>query len=204
MGSLRNIQLKRGGQLITTLDLYSLLLKGDTSNDARLLPGDVIFIPPVGKTVGVSGEVRRPAIYELNKETAAAQVVSLAGGFLGTAYPQASRIERINDNGERTLVDVNLKTQHGKRLTIKDADTLQVFSVLDTVENIVEIEGHVKRPGGSAWKPGLHFTDVIHNANALLPNADINVALIVRERDPARQIEVEIVNPSAAFLSPQT
>ena len=203
MGSLRNIQLKRGGQLITTLDLYSLLLKGDTSNDARLLPGDVIFIPPVGKTVGVSGEVRRPAIYELNKETTAAQVVSLAGGFLGTAYPQASRIERINDNGERTLVDVNLKTQHGKRLTIKDADTLQVFSVLDTVENTVEIEGHVKRPGGSAWKPGLHFTDVIHNANALLPNADINVALIVRERDPARQIEVEIVNPSAAFLSPQ-
>jgi polysaccharide export outer membrane protein len=204
MGSLRNIQLKRGGKIITTLDLYRLLLNGDTTNDARLLPGDVIFIPPIGKTVGVSGEVRRPAIYELNKETTAAQVVSLAGGFLGTAYPQASRIERINDNGQRTLVDVDLKTRQGKNLVIKDADTLQVFSVLDTVEGIVEIEGHVKRPGGSAWQAGLHFSDVIANANALLPNADVNVALIVRERDPARQIEVEIVNPSAAFSAPHS
>ncbi|MFB1035098.1 MAG: SLBB domain-containing protein, partial [Sinobacterium sp.] len=174
VGSLRNIQLKRGGQLVTTLDLYDLLLKGDTSSDARLLPGDVIFIPPIGKTVGISGEVRRPAIYELNKEVTASQAVALAGGFLATAYPQASRIERINDNGQRTIVDVNLKTPQGKNLAIKDADTLQVFSVLDRVEGIVEVEGHVKRPGGSAWRPGLQFTDVIRSANDMLPNADLN------------------------------
>ncbi len=65
IGSLRNIQLKRNGQVVTRLDLYDLLLNGDTSGDVRLLPGDVIFIPPVGSTVGVTGEVRRPAIYEL-------------------------------------------------------------------------------------------------------------------------------------------
>jgi polysaccharide biosynthesis/export protein len=67
IGSLRNIQLKRGGQVITRLDLYDLLLNGDTSNDVRLLPGDVIFIPPVGITVGVAGEVHRPAIYEVQE-----------------------------------------------------------------------------------------------------------------------------------------
>ena len=55
IGSLRNIQLKRGGTLVTRLDLYDLLLNGDTSNDVRLLPGDVIFIPPVGDTAGVAG-----------------------------------------------------------------------------------------------------------------------------------------------------
>ena len=48
IGSLRNIQLKRDGRLITTLDLYDLLLHGDTSDDRHLLPGDVIFIPPIG------------------------------------------------------------------------------------------------------------------------------------------------------------
>ena len=203
MGSLRNIQLKRGGQLVTTLDLYDLLLKGDTSSDARLLPGDVIFIPPIGKTIGVGGEVRRPAIYELNKEVTASQAVALAGGFLATAYPQASRIERINNKGQRTLVDVNLKTRQGKNLAIKDADTLQVFSVLDRVEDIVEVEGHVKRPGGSAWRPGLRFTDVIRSADDMLPNADLNVALLVTEQGPAHQIEVKAFSPSAAFAAQQ-
>ena len=201
MGSLRNIQLKRGGQLVTTLDLYDLLLKGDTSSDARLLPGDVIFIPPIGKTVGVGGEVRRPAIYELNKEVTASQAVALAGGFLATAYPQASRIERINNKGQRTLVDVNLKTRQGKNLAIKDADTLQIFSVLDRVEDIVEVEGHVKRPGGSAWRPGLRFTDVIRSADDLLPNADLSIALIVTEQGPAHQLVVKAFSPNAAFAA---
>lgn len=90
IGSLRNIELKRNGRLVTTLDLYDLLLRGDTSGDSRLQPGDVIFIPPVGKTVGVDGEVRRPAIYELRDEKSAEDVLELAGGLLPTAYPQAS------------------------------------------------------------------------------------------------------------------
>ena len=203
-GSLRNIQLKRGGKLISRLDLYELLLSGDTSNDARLLPGDVIFIPSVGKTVSVSGEVRRPAIYELNKETTSQEVVALAGGFLPTAYPQVSRIERINDRGERTIVDVDLKSEQGKNLPVRDADVLQIFSVLETVENVVHIEGHVKRPGGSAWRSGLYFSDVVSDANDLLPNADHSMALIVREAEPSREIEIKLFSPSAAFSAPHS
>jgi protein involved in polysaccharide export with SLBB domain len=67
IGSLRSIRLMRGGRLVRQLDLYDMLLRGDTSGDARLLPGDVIFIPPVGATVTATGEVRRPAIYELKE-----------------------------------------------------------------------------------------------------------------------------------------
>jgi len=103
IGSLRNVQLKRAGEIITTLDLYDLLLNGDTSNDARLLPGDVIFIPPIGKTVGVSGDVKRPAIYELETEKSVGEALRLAGGLLPTAYLPASRIERITESGEKTL-----------------------------------------------------------------------------------------------------
>ena len=204
MGSLRNIQLKRGGQLITRLDLYDLLLKGDTSGDARLLPGDVIFVPHIGKTVGVKGEVRRPAIYELNAEKTSQEVIALAGGFLPTAYPQASRIERINDRGDRTLVDVNLKSQQGKNALIKDADIIDVVSVLDTVENVVLIEGHVKRPGGLAWRKGLYFSDTVQGASALLPNPDLNAALLIRELQPTRQLEVEFINPGKAFANPHS
>jgi polysaccharide export outer membrane protein len=68
IASLRNIKLKRNGKTVVTLDLYDLLLAGDVKNDFRLQASDVIYIPTVGGTVSVDGEVRRPAIYELNGE----------------------------------------------------------------------------------------------------------------------------------------
>ena len=68
IGSLRNIELKRNGQVVSQLDVYDLLLRGDTRHDARVMSGDVVFIPPVGSTVSVVGEIRRPAIYEIKGE----------------------------------------------------------------------------------------------------------------------------------------
>lgn len=80
-GSLRKIQHKRDGKLVGELDLYDLLLAGDTSDDNRLQPGDVIFIPPVGDRVGIEGEVYRPALYELKNDTNLQELVNLAGGL---------------------------------------------------------------------------------------------------------------------------
>jgi len=194
IGSLRNIQLKRSGSVVATLDLYDLLLRGDTSRDSRLLPGDVIFIPPIGNTVGVAGEVLRPAIYELKGEKAASDAIKLAGGLLATAYPKASRIERISVQGDRTLVDIDLDSTQGKNMPLRNADVVQVFSVMESMEDIVLLEGHIGRPGAVAYKPGMRVSDVIPSANALLPNPDLNIALIERETRPTRQIIVLAFN----------
>ena len=64
-GSMRHIQLKRSGKVVVDFDLYDLLERGDKTNDVQLLPGDVIYIPPVGPQVAVAGSVKAPAIYEL-------------------------------------------------------------------------------------------------------------------------------------------
>jgi polysaccharide biosynthesis/export protein len=106
--------LKRNGRLVQRLDLYDLLLSGDTSGDVRLLPGDVIFIPPVGSTVGVTGEIRRPAIYELSGEGTAADLLHLGGGLTPAADPALSRIERIDERRDRVVVDVNLTNPDGR------------------------------------------------------------------------------------------
>lgn len=204
IGSLRNVQLKRSGKVVTTLDLYDLLLKGDTSNDSRLLPGDVIFVPPIGKTVGVSGQVKRPAIYELKKETTVEDVIELAGGLLPTAYVPASRIERITDSGEKTLVNLDISSDRGRNFYIKDADILQIFSTLDTMRDIVKLEGHVKRPGGFAWRDDMRFTDIVPSADDLLPNPDIVVGLIQREEKVTRKIEVFLFSPRNAFAAPHS
>ena len=55
IGSLRNIELKRGGPTVARLDLYDLLLNGDTSRDRQLEQGDAIFVPAIGSTAGVAG-----------------------------------------------------------------------------------------------------------------------------------------------------
>lgn len=67
IGSLRNIEVKRAGKIVQTVDLYDLLIKGDSSSDVLLQSGDVVFIPTQSKSVSILGEVRRPAIYELKK-----------------------------------------------------------------------------------------------------------------------------------------
>src|SRR5262249_13719019 len=77
IGSLRNSQRERQGGVVRSFDLYDMLIRGDSTDDAKLLPGDVVFIPPVGPTVTVAGEVRRPAIYETKKESTVADVIDL-------------------------------------------------------------------------------------------------------------------------------
>jgi polysaccharide export outer membrane protein len=77
IGSLRNVQLKRKGKVVSTMDLYDFLLKGDMSKDLPLLEGDVIFVPTLKRTVAIAGEVKRPAIYELKYEKTIDQVIKI-------------------------------------------------------------------------------------------------------------------------------
>jgi len=199
IGSLRRIQLKRGGQLITELDLYDLLLRGDTSGDVRLQPGDVIFVPPVGRTVGVAGAVRRPAIYELKNEKTVDELINIAGGLLPTALKENAQLERINIGGDRIVIDVALKDTSGLTLALSDGDVLQVRSVLDRLEKAVKLTGHVERPGSYQWRKGMRLTDLIEGVDDLKPRPDLNYVLIKRELPPDRRIEVRSVSLSEAL-----
>lgn len=202
VGSLRNVQLRRQGVTVSELDLYDLLLRGDTSGDQRLQPDDVLFIPPIGATVAVSGEVIRPAIYELRDETTAEEVLALSGGLLPTAFPRDSKIERINDNGDRTVLEVNLSEASGQQTTMRTGDRLQINPVLDRLENVVLAEGHLSRPGGFQWREGLRVSDVIPNVSYLRPNPDLQYALLVREQPVSRLSEVRKLQLGNAINNP--
>ncbi|MEM6808735.1 MAG: SLBB domain-containing protein [Pseudomonadota bacterium] len=203
-GSLRNVQLKRSGEVVSRLDLYDLLLRGDTRNDRRLLPGDVIFVPPVGARVGVEGEVTRPAYYELISATTASELVRLAGGLTPMAFAPSGRIERISGQGDRQIVDANLATETGRDVRLRDGDVLRVFPVLDRLDNSVELVGHVRRPAQYQWHDGLRLTDLIPSPALLRPRADINYVLIRRELNDEGRIEVISANLEAALDAPGT
>jgi len=52
-GSMRNIQVRRGGKVVTHFDMYDFFLRGDKSKDIRLQSEDVIFIPPIGPLAAI-------------------------------------------------------------------------------------------------------------------------------------------------------
>ena len=199
VGSLRNIQLKRAGRTVTTLDLYDLLLKGDTRADARLLPGDVIFVPPIGATVGVSGEVRRPAIYELKNETTAGQLLEVAGGLMPDADPSNATVDRVGDNRARITVDVNLANAAGLGEKLRTGDTLRVPAIRPILEDSIVVSGHVYRPGEYQFKPGMRIADVITTLDDLRPNADQRYVLVRRELPPDRRLRVFSFNLERAL-----
>ncbi len=189
IGSLRKLQLKRGGRLVSELDLYQLLLHGDTSADRQLLPGDVIFIPPIGNTVSINGEVRRPAIYELKGEKTVDELINLAGGLTPEADRNLVTVERITNSGLRVTRDINLASAGHAEHEIMNGDKLRVQPIRPTLENSVTLEGHVFRPGTFEYREGMRLTDVLGSIDELRPNADRHYVLIKRQVPPGRRLQ---------------
>jgi polysaccharide export outer membrane protein len=202
IGSLRDVQLKRQGTLVRSLDLYDLLLRGDTSDDAKLLPGDVIFIPPVAATVAVDGEVQRPAIYEVRKDTSVAEIIELAGGLSNEADTSRVALVRVDENRARVVLNVPLDAGGGSQQLLRRGDSLRVLRLRPTIDSGVSIEGHVFRPGVVAWNEQLRLTDVIGSVDELKPNADLQYVMVRREQPPDRRIEVVSADLSAALRDP--
>ena len=122
---MRRIELRRDGKVVTTFDLYDLLIYGDKSHDAPLLPGDVIYIPPVGPEVAIAGSVHVPAIYELKGTETAGQAIVLAGGLSTMASKQEAQLDRTNQNGARQTVQIALDAA-GMDTPLRDGDILRI------------------------------------------------------------------------------
>jgi protein involved in polysaccharide export with SLBB domain len=202
IGSMRDIQLKRNGAVVRRFDLYDLLLRGDTSDDTRLQPGDVIFIPTVSAVVAVDGEVQRPAIYEIRGNTSVDQIIALAGGVTTEADTSRAALVRVNDARARVVVNVPLDKSSGRSELLRNGDSLRVLRLRPTIDQGVTVEGHVFNAAPVAWREGLRLTDVIGSVDDLKPNADLNYVLIRRELPPDRRIVMVSADLAAALQSP--
>jgi protein involved in polysaccharide export with SLBB domain len=204
IGSLRDIQLRRQGELVRRLDLYDMLIRGDTGGDAKLLPGDVIFIPPVGPTVSIDGEVRRPAVYELRGESSAEDLVRMAGGLTPSSDPARANLTRIDESSRRVVLDVNLREPAGRGLPLRNGDVLRVSALRPQLDSGVLLDGFVHRPGAVAWREGLKLTDVIASVEELKPDADQRYVLIRRESGADRRVSVLSADLAAAIAAPSS
>jgi polysaccharide export outer membrane protein len=175
-GSVRDIQVKRGGVTIDHFDLYDLLLRGDKTKDISLATGDVIFIPFVGPQIAIVGSVDNPAIYELKPpgelnipaekpDTTVAEALQMAGGETAVAAGSTVRLERVFEHSMRSIEDVNLETSN---VALRNGDILSVTSVIDRFRDAVTLRGNVANPGRYVWHPGMRISDLVPNKESLI------------------------------------
>lgn len=177
-GSLRNIQVKRNGKVVKTLDLYDLLLNGDNSSDVRLRSGDVVFIPPVGGRIEVDGEVKRPAIYEFKTGETLKDVIRYSGGLTDSAYTLDITLSRIDHN--RQMIVNKLGFSEFNKVYVRSGDKVDVPKVLDQFQQVVTLNGHVERPGTYELRDKLRVSSVIGDAGLLKKGADLRFGLVKR------------------------
>ena len=185
-GSLRRVELRRDNHLIRVVDLYSLLLHGDTSADERLQPRDVVFIPVVGPVVGVAGDVKNSAIYELRGNETIESVLRMAGGVSAFGYAQRVQVERIQNHQQRIALDVDLNNPQTRQFVVGDGDLIKVFTVLPDQQNIVKLQGNVNRPGSYQWEEGMRVVDLLRKGQGVRDRTFFDYALLKRRQGAAR------------------
>jgi polysaccharide export outer membrane protein len=191
-GSLRDVRVIRGGQVVTRVDLYRLLLTGDAADETRLQNGDVIFVPPVGRRVRVSGPLRRNGLFELKDGENLAALLRMTGGPLADADLSRAQITRVVPPAlrdslhgqDRLALDVSLSAAaegSGRDVPLCDADELVAYSIGQERRNTVTISGlSVLKPGLYEYRPGLRLRDLLQLAGGLKPEAFLGRAQVTR------------------------
>lgn len=178
-GTMRDIQVKRNGTTLVHFDMYDFLLKGDKTKDIRLMPEDVIFIPPVGPLAGIAGNVNTPAIYELKGETQLSSLVEMAGGLNDIALKGRIQISRIINNNQQIILESNLSETKIEDIKIQPGDLIKIFPVLQS-KNTVAVYGAIPMEGEFGFSTGMTVKDLLKLAGGLNYNAYTKEAELFR------------------------
>ncbi len=191
-GSMRAIELRRDGAVVTRIDLYDLLIRGDKTRDAKLLSGDVIYIPPAGSQVAVLGSVRNPAIYELLSQESLGDLLTDAAGVSAIAAQARISIERIDEHRDRNAMEVAYDPS-GMKTALSEGDVIRVYPIVPKYEKTVTLRGNIANPGRFAWHEGMRVSELIPDKESLLTRdywwRRAQIGLPVPEFEPAANFD---------------
>jgi protein involved in polysaccharide export with SLBB domain len=179
-GSFRNIKVMRDNRQVADIDVYNYLLKGDQSGNVKLHDQDVILISEYKTRVEVTGEVKRPLIYEMRAKETLSDVLNYAGGYTQKAYTNRLKVFR-NTTREKQIFDVSGDSL--KTFVLNNGDSIVVEPILNRFENLVEISGAVYREGKFSLQNGLTLKGLIEKAEGLRGDAYLQRALIYRTKE---------------------
>jgi protein involved in polysaccharide export with SLBB domain len=166
-GSLRHILVNREGKTVADFDLYALLIHGDKSKDIRLLPEDVLYIPPAGPQVAVTGSIRNPAIYELIASETIGDLIESAGKTTAMSSTARISLERVGQDQHRQAMEFGFDPR-SLAASLADGDVVRIYPILPAYEKTVTLRGDVANPGRFGWRPGMRLSDLIPDQDSLV------------------------------------
>jgi protein involved in polysaccharide export with SLBB domain len=199
-GSLRRLEVRRNGALVDSVDVYGYLLHGIDHSTLTLQSGDVIFIPVQQGRVEVTGEVVRPAVFEVRQGETLRDVIGFAGGFDADALRQRVQVHRIlpaipgdSSYGRgRVVVDVGPEqlAQAVPSLVMLPGDSVTVFPVAERLRGFVTVEGNVWLPGQVGYTPGMQLSQALSLAGGPKPDVYLGQVLVSRLRSDSTRIQL--------------
>lgn len=195
IGSLRNVKVSRGGQIVATVDVYQFIMQGKTRDDIRLEEGDVIIVPAYDALVQITGNVKRPMRYEMKKGETLSTLLKYAGGFTSDAYTKSLRI--VRQNGKEYQVNTVDDTDYSV-CKMHDGDVVTAEAILDRFTNKLEVRGAVYRPGIYELGGKLNTVrELVNKADGLMADAFTGRAVLYREREnktrEVKQIDIRAI-----------
>jgi protein involved in polysaccharide export with SLBB domain len=180
IGSFREVRVVRQGKVVSRMDIYDYLVNGKIDGDIRVQENDNVVVGYYLKRTEIAGMVKRPGIYELKPEEKLGDVLRYSGGFSDKAYRARLKIQRITSK-ERKILDVP-EDQYGS-FEMATGDSINVETVLDRFENIVNIEGAVMRPGQYSLDNSPTLKKLIENAQGMREDAFVGRLNVLRTRE---------------------
>ncbi|MEZ5014524.1 MAG: SLBB domain-containing protein [Chitinophagales bacterium] len=190
-GSVRNIQIKRNGKIIKTLDVYQFLMNPGETDDAYLEANDYIIVNGIGRVVEVQGEVHRPAKYELTEGENLNELIYYALGLKATAYKRNVTMYRYASN-ENIVMDLNLDSleKNNENYPLLDGDKVVFARIPEVIENIVTIQGACRFPGNYQLTEDMRIYDLVTKAKGLNYEAYTDRAYLIRKNDKLNDIYI--------------
>ncbi len=177
-GSFRSFHQIRSGKIVQTFDLYSLLMEGLVNTNVYFQPDDVLHIPLAKRRVALLGAIRRPGIFELEEGESLQKLLKFGGGFEGGADRSLLQVIRFNLKGQAMIEDLDSKV-YGSTL-LGDGDVAIAHIIQQPIQNKVQVDGHVFRPGIFEWTDGLNVAKLVEKAQGLPSDAYLQRAELFR------------------------
>ena len=197
-GTLRGIKLIRDDKVLEIMDVYQYLTTGEKKGDVRLQNDDILLIPPIGRTVTLTGAVFRQGRYELTPGENLKKLLDYAGGLVPKTYSVSIHITRNIENEGAVLIDVNLEQLlklQSHDFPLEDGDLVDI-PILETLPtNYVNIEGQILKPGQYELKPGMTVSKLITSAGGVLKSSytkKVEVSRIEAEAEPNAPVLFEL------------
>jgi protein involved in polysaccharide export with SLBB domain len=195
IGSYREIEVIRNNKIFTKVDLYRFLQYGDQSQNIGLKDNDIIRVPAYKNRVELTGEVKRPGIFEVIGNETFSQILEYAGGFSDNAYSAMVKIIQKNDK-EKSVKDLS-KLEFGKYQP-KSGDVVSISKIINRYQNRVVLSGAVYRPDVYELQAGMRIADLINKADGLKEDAFTGRAQLIRTK-PNLLKEMISINLSKAL-----